>query len=66
MRECWQYEPKDRPCFSELVKDLDLILSRTSDKEYLDLGLPQLDTPLSSDDESDFDSKVTGQVSYFF
>ncbi|XP_018565011.1 fibroblast growth factor receptor homolog 1-like isoform X2 [Anoplophora glabripennis] len=52
MRECWSYQPNERPVFSELVEDLDRILTITANEEYLDLGLPQLDTPPSSQDSS--------------
>ncbi|XP_063929175.1 fibroblast growth factor receptor 3-like isoform X3 [Zophobas morio] len=58
MRECWSYQPNERPIFSQLVEDLDRILTFTANEEYLDLGLPQLDTPPSSQestgDEEDF------------
>ncbi|XP_044256140.1 fibroblast growth factor receptor homolog 1-like isoform X2 [Tribolium madens] len=58
MRECWSYKPNERPTFSQLVEDLDRILTITANEEYLDLGLPQLDTPPSSQessgDEEDF------------
>lgn len=53
MRECWSYQPTERPLFSELVDDLDRILTVTVNEEYLDLGLPQLDTPPSSAEPSD-------------
>lgn len=52
MRECWSYQPNERPTFSELVEDLDRILTITANEEYLDLGLPQLDTPPSSQESS--------------
>ncbi|XP_048478000.1 fibroblast growth factor receptor homolog 1 isoform X2 [Plutella xylostella] len=52
MRECWSFQPNDRPSFTELVEDLDKILTVTANQEYLDLGLPQLDTPPSSYDGS--------------
>ncbi|XP_030746357.1 fibroblast growth factor receptor homolog 1-like isoform X2 [Sitophilus oryzae] len=52
MRECWSYQPTERPVFSELVEDLDRILTITANEEYLDLGLPQLDTPPSSQESS--------------
>ncbi|XP_065556842.1 fibroblast growth factor receptor 3-like [Artemia franciscana] len=54
MRDCWQFEPDKRPTFTELVEDLDRIMSLSSTDEYLDLGFCSADTPLSgSPDESD-------------
>ncbi|XP_047365470.1 fibroblast growth factor receptor homolog 1-like isoform X3 [Vespa velutina] len=53
MRDCWSYQPNERPMFGELVEDLDRILTITANEEYLDLGLPQLDTPPSSQESSD-------------
>ncbi|XP_031784638.1 fibroblast growth factor receptor homolog 1 isoform X2 [Nasonia vitripennis] len=53
MRECWSYQPEDRPMFSDLVEFLDRILTITANEEYLDLGLPPLDTPPSSQESSD-------------
>ncbi|XP_011501661.1 PREDICTED: fibroblast growth factor receptor homolog 1-like [Ceratosolen solmsi marchali] len=53
MRECWSYQPEERPVFGELVEDLDRILTITANEEYLDLGLPQLDTPPSSQESSE-------------
>ena len=55
MRDCWSYQPNERPLFRELVDNLDRILTITSNEEYLDLGLPQLDTPPSSEDEDSAD-----------
>lgn len=52
MRDCWSYQPNERPIFSDLVEDLDRILTITANEEYLDLGLPQLDTPPSSQESS--------------
>ncbi|XP_022914884.2 fibroblast growth factor receptor homolog 1-like isoform X2 [Onthophagus taurus] len=52
MRECWSYKTNERPLFSDLVEDLDDILTITANEEYLDLGLPQLDTPPSSQESS--------------
>ncbi|XP_068917428.1 fibroblast growth factor receptor homolog 1-like isoform X11 [Tenebrio molitor] len=68
MRECWSYQPNERPLFSQLVEDLDRILTFTANEEYLDLGLPQLDTPPSSQessgDEEDFPfANLTSQCS---
>jgi fibroblast growth factor receptor 2 len=62
MRECWNFTPNERPQFTEIVEHLDRILSITANEEYLDLGLPQLDTPPSSEDESDDD--VTREFPY--
>lgn len=78
MRDCWSYQPTERPRFDELVGDLDRILTITANEvislylvfnvitsnlfnnfsfiyfqEYLDLGLPQLDTPPSSQESSE-------------
>ncbi|XP_029669141.1 fibroblast growth factor receptor homolog 1-like isoform X2 [Formica exsecta] len=53
MRDCWSYQPNERPTFVELVEDLDRILTITANEEYLDLGLPQLDTPPSSQESSE-------------
>ena len=63
MRECWNFIPNERPTFNEIVEHLDRILSITANEEYLDLGLPQLDTPQSSDDE-DSDTDVTREFPY--
>lgn len=48
MRECWNQSPYQRPTFTELVEDLDRILTFATDQEYLDLSIPVLDTPPSS------------------
>jgi fibroblast growth factor receptor 2 len=63
MRECWNFTPNERPQFTEIVEHLDRILSITANEEYLDLGLPQLDTPISSEDE-DSDDDVTREFPY--
>ncbi|XP_038122528.1 fibroblast growth factor receptor homolog 1 isoform X1 [Culex quinquefasciatus] len=55
MRECWHYRPEERPTFSEIVQHLDRLVSITSNEEYLDLGLPLLETPPSSDDDEEDD-----------
>ncbi|KAK7073865.1 hypothetical protein SK128_023184, partial [Halocaridina rubra] len=52
MRECWRYQPTQRPTFRELVEDLDRILTLSSTVEYLDLSMPHLDTPPCSCDSS--------------
>ena len=49
MRDCWHFYPNQRPTFTELVEDLQRILKVSCEEEYLDLGLPALDTPPSSD-----------------
>lgn len=53
MRQCWNWKPKERPNFTEIVESLDQILGATMNDEYLDLGIPLLETPPSSDDEND-------------
>lgn len=56
MIECWFLDPLERPTFEEIVEVLERIIESSTDKEYLDLELRQLDTPPSSeDDDSDFD-----------
>lgn len=57
MRECWSYQPTERPIFSQLVADLDRILTFTANEEYLDLGIPQLNTPPSSPESSDVEEE---------
>ncbi|XP_068244367.1 fibroblast growth factor receptor 3-like isoform X2 [Palaemon carinicauda] len=52
MRECWRYQPTQRPTFKELVEDLDRILTLSSTVEYLDLSMPHLDTPPCTCDSS--------------
>lgn len=54
MRQCWNWNPHERPTFTEIVENLDKILGATANEEYLDLGVPLLQTPPSSeDDDSD-------------
>jgi len=50
MRDCWHFYPNQRPTFAELVEDSQRILEVSCEEEYLDLGLPALDTPPSSDE----------------
>lgn len=51
MRQCWNWNPHERPTFTEIVENLDKILAATVNEEYLDLGVPLLQTPPSSDDD---------------
>ena len=42
MRECWQYNPMERPTFNELVEDLDRILTITSNEVgFIRLKMPK-------------------------
>ncbi|XP_065215783.1 fibroblast growth factor receptor homolog 1-like isoform X2 [Planococcus citri] len=51
MRDCWSYDPNDRPEFSTIVKELEEILMNY--REYLDLEPPELETPSTSPESSD-------------
>jgi hypothetical protein len=44
MRECWQYNPMERPTFSELVEDLERILKLTSNEVRFPPHLALADT----------------------
>lgn len=58
MRQCWNFDAHARPTFTEIVENLDKILTATANanEEYLDLNVPLLETPPSTDDESDTDT----------
>lgn len=56
MRQCWNWNSHERPTFTEIVENLDQILGANLNDEYLDVGLPRLETPPSSDDEDDGES----------
>lgn len=51
MRQCWNWNSHERPTFTEMVENLDQILGANMNDEYLDVGMPRLETPPSSDDE---------------
>ena len=51
MRDCWHFYPNQRPSFTELAEQLQQLLALSCEQEYLDLGLPALDTPPSSDEQ---------------
>ncbi|XP_017068360.1 fibroblast growth factor receptor homolog 2 [Drosophila eugracilis] len=56
MRQCWHFESCARPTFTELVESFDGILQQASSNPndaYLDLSMPMLETPPSSEDEDD-------------
>jgi len=59
MRDCWHFYPNQRPTFTELVEDLQRILKVSCEEEYLDLGLPALDTPPSSDETLAIEKSAT-------
>ncbi|KAI5746919.1 hypothetical protein M8J77_009049 [Diaphorina citri] len=62
MRDCWSYVASERPEFIQLVSKLDRILTVTANEylgqEYLELEAPLLDTPPSSEDESNDDEET--------
>ncbi|CAM1296228.1 FGFR4 (predicted) [Pycnogonum litorale] len=63
MTNCWKSQPSQRPQFTEVVVELDSILTTSFTQEYLELTVPQfivagapsslssMDTDLSSEDE---------------
>ncbi|XP_030372496.1 fibroblast growth factor receptor homolog 2 [Scaptodrosophila lebanonensis] len=56
MRQCWHFDACARPTFTELVDNLEGILKQASSNPndaYLDLSMPVLETPPSSDYEDD-------------
>ncbi|KAJ8025574.1 Fibroblast growth factor receptor [Holothuria leucospilota] len=55
MRECWQTSPGQRPKFSELVEDLERIISLSSNQDYLELDAIG-DAPATTFLESEVDS----------
>lgn len=55
MRECWQTAPGQRPNFSELVEDLERIISLSSNQDYLELDAMG-DAPAMTFMESEVDS----------
>uniref|UniRef100_A0A8D8VDX5 receptor protein-tyrosine kinase n=1 Tax=Cacopsylla melanoneura TaxID=428564 RepID=A0A8D8VDX5_9HEMI len=66
MRDCWSYVASERPEFNQLVTRLDRILTVTTNEylgqEYLELESPLLDTPPSSEDESNDDDETSAYL----
>lgn len=58
MRQCWNWTPKLRPTFTEIVFNLEDILTSSSNEEYLNLinGPPYMDESGGSDGEDQVDS----------
>jgi len=48
MKKCWNYQAENRPGWSQLVTSLYTLHEDADIDEYLDLNVPQLDTPPSS------------------
>lgn len=48
MRDCWKYQPKKRPSFSELAGKLEEILIETANTIYLTVELPPIESPSGS------------------
>jgi len=42
MRDCWSYQPNERPTFVELVEDLDRILTITANEVSSSSSFPLL------------------------
>lgn len=52
MLQCWNWSPRSRPTFTELVFALEDILTSSSNEEYLDLiNSPYIDESAASDME---------------
>ncbi len=64
MRECWLWNPQERPTFTEIVNHLDRILCSCSNDEYLDVGFPKIEalTPTYCNDESNTQNMQTFQT----
>lgn len=54
MRQCWNWDPKMRPTFTEIVINLEDYLTSSSNEEYLNL----ISDPKYIDDPSDEDQDV--------
>lgn len=54
MRRCWNWKPQQRPTFTEIVSELEDILSSTTNEEYLDLiNVPYFDEASSDHSGTD-------------
>lgn len=52
MRQSWNWDPKSRPTFTEIVFTLDDILTSSSNEEYLNLiNGPYIDDPSDAEDQ---------------
>lgn len=61
-RQCWNWGPKERPKFEEIVRVLKRILTPSPGEEYLDLeNIRFLDetSSIRSDEDDDFNSATT-------
>lgn len=52
MRLCWKYHSLERPSFEDLVEILGKVLSKTTNKEYIDFEQPQLKLSNTSQESS--------------
>lgn len=61
-RQCWNWGPRERPKFEDIVRELEDILLSTSGEEYLNLdNVPFLDetSSIRSDEDDGFNSATT-------
>lgn len=62
MRLCWNWNPKSRPTFTEIVFDLENILTSTTNEQYLEL----LNVPYADDTNSPSEGEDQDVVDGFY
>ncbi|XP_046850980.1 fibroblast growth factor receptor 4-like [Xenia sp. Carnegie-2017] len=69
LMKCWNEEPYDRPTFTELVEELDDMLSKMTDEQYLDIGelvgpMQPQETPLQEPSSPSVESTCSSVFSH--